>query len=1128
MKEYRPLGASNENEVKMKTNGIKGLTERLRGNFSKKKNEYFIHLIFTELNSDKSNNKISTSKYTWYNMLPKIIIEQFSKMANLYFLIIAILQSIKEISYSGGQPVILLPLFFVVSINGIKDIFEDLKRKRSDDNENNRKCKVYNRIKKTFIDTKWSDIKLGDVIRVEKDEPFPCDLLLMNTSEKNATCYIETQSIDGETSLKLRQANRKLSALCGSELQKIHKIIKASPPNENIYDFNARIYQSSNGCIVDNDFIVVDNSSLLLRGCSLKRTSFIYGAAVYVGHNTKSMMNAPKARAKTSKVEDIMNRQILIVFVVQISMAVIASLFSLIGFDKHLKFLQNYIYVEKDFKKSFTIGMFFTKVGTWILIFTNFVPISLLVTMEMIKFVQGIFISWDADLYVKGKGGAKVQTSTLNEELGQVNYILSDKTGTLTMNNMVFKKLTIGNNIYGDKRNSNKIGESRKKDQWGDITNCDFVDYEGKLEKDINLNLDMVIKFMECVSLCHSVIVDEDENIAKNIIKYNASSPDEMSLVNFARSAKFVFKGKSIEGKMIVDVNGREVQYEVLNVLEYTSERKRMSVIIKMPDGTIRLYAKGADSVILPLPDQCNKVPQQIICSVDKYARDGYRTLVFAYNDLNPNFYNDWSQKYNEAITETPQNKKKIDSIVSSVEANLNVLGVTAIDDQLQPDVPSTLESLMSAGIKVWMLTGDKTDTAKSIAYSCKLISTTNILDSKALVLEVPENSSIAEIRPLLSQFIQTASSSSNSKYSLIVSSRELSLITSMNLSRRFFRLASKCQSVICARVTPHQKSEMISLIKSHDYGTVLAIGDGANDVKMITKADVGVGIMGAEGSHAARASDYSIMQFSHLKKLLLVHGRESYRKNSLVVCYNFYKNALFVVPQFWMGMLNFFSGQTLYDRWIYQFFNPIFTCLPIIWYGIYDIEMDPKELMSKPIYYVQGMISKLFHFKRFWKWMFCGIIDALFAFVIGFFSLSSSNNGKNIDMWGIGTMVYSSVVIIANLKLIIYTNTHSIISTVIFLISILSYFIVVLIMSFFPVFYNFDNFYEIILEKIYYFSSLLVISLCALVDIAVSKSLLYYGIVQSPTHCVLEPSMNQFDVESIEEDVALLVENEN
>lgn len=187
---------------------------------------------------------------------------------------------------------------------------------------------------------------------------------------------------------------------------------------------------------------------------------------------------------------------------------------------------------------------------------------------------------------------------------------------------------------------------------------------------------------------------------------------------------------------------------------------------------------------------------------------------------------------------------------------------------------------------------------------------------------------------------------------------------------------------------------------------------------------------------------------------------------------------------------------------------------------------MDPVELMAKPVYYVQGMVSKLFHFKRFWKWMFCGIIDALFAFIIGFFSLSSSNNGKNLDMWGIGTMVYSSVVIIANLKLIIYTNTHTIISTVIFLISILSYFIVVLIMSFFPVFYNYDNFYEIILEKLYYFSSLLVISLCALVDIAVSKSLLYYGIVESPTHCVLEPSMNQFDVESIEEDVALLVEN--
>ena len=243
MNEYRPLSASDENEVEMKINGSESHTERPRGNFKEKDNEYYVHLIYTELNSEKKNNKISTSKYTWYNMLPNIIIEQFSKMANLYFLIIAILQSIKEISYSGGQPVILLPLLFVVSINGIKDIFEDLKRKRSDDDENNRKCKVYDRVKNSFIETKWSEIKLEDVIRVEKEEPFPCDLLLMNISEKNTSCYIETQSIDGQTSLKLRQASRKLSAVCGSEsdLQKIRKIIKASPPNENIYDFNALV-----------------------------------------------------------------------------------------------------------------------------------------------------------------------------------------------------------------------------------------------------------------------------------------------------------------------------------------------------------------------------------------------------------------------------------------------------------------------------------------------------------------------------------------------------------------------------------------------------------------------------------------------------------------------------------------------------------------------------------------------------------------------------------------------------------------------------------------------------------------------------------------------------------------------
>jgi len=198
----------------------------------------------------------------------------------------------------------------------------------------------------------------------------------------------------------------------------------------------------------------------------------------------------------------------------------------------------------------------------------------------------------------------------------------------------------------------------------------------------------------------------------------------------------------------------------------------------------------------------------------------------------------------------------------------------------------------------------------------------------------------------------------------------------------------------------------MVSLIKDRQpLTTTLAIGDGANDVNMITAAHIGVGILGVEGRQAARASDYAIGQFSYLKRLLFVHGRESYRKNSFVVCYNFYKNVLFVMPQFWFGLVSYYSGQTLYGSWIYQLYNIVFTCLPIIWFGIYDKEVSYDNLMIDTQYYVQGMIGKLFHSIRFWKWVSYGMIQAVCVYLFSFVANSSATNmdGKHQDIFSNG-----------------------------------------------------------------------------------------------------------------------------
>ena len=387
-----------------------------------------------------------------------MLYEQFSKMANIYFLFIAFLQTIKEISTSGGKPVILLPLLIVVTINGIKDLFEDLKRKASDKEENNRKCKILNKETGSFVENTWENLKLGDIVKVDEDEYFPADLILLDSSEANGLCYIETKNLDGETSLKYKHANSELSKLFeGSDdkakiLSEISCSLICKPPNEHIYEFDGKLEMQGN-----KNEIFIEKESFLLRGCSLRQTTYIYGFVVYVGHNTKIMKNSPKPRRKSSRIESIMNYQILIVFIVQLCLSGLASLANLINLYKYKDQISIYIFPTGMPHDSY-IANFILRVGTWSVIFTKFVPISLLVSLETIKYIQGMFISWDLNIYQQEtKTPAKVQTSTLNEELGQVKYIFSDKTGTLTKNYMEFKKMSIGKYSYGVDKSKNYL-----------------------------------------------------------------------------------------------------------------------------------------------------------------------------------------------------------------------------------------------------------------------------------------------------------------------------------------------------------------------------------------------------------------------------------------------------------------------------------------------------------------------------------------------------------------------------------------------------------------------------------------------------------------------------------------------
>ena len=1091
-----------ENEDQITTETISSKKDNLSEN-SNITSQDEIYAIFTnnpQLNPIFEKNIIHTSKYRWFNFFSLILMEQFARLANVYFLIIAVLQSIKELSYTGGSPLILIPLSFVVGLNGLKDLYEDFKRKKSDQKENNSPCHIFNNELNDFQLKKWRDIKLGDIIKVENNQQFPCDLILLKSSDKNGICYVETKNIDGETNLKFQQAN---DIFQKNYNEKTNYVFITKPPNEFIYKFDATVYETEkNGNIKNkNKFLLIDKKSFLLRGCALRQTNYIIGVAIYIGQNTKSMINSPNLKTKHSSVENKMNKHVILILAIQVSISSILSIIHLIFYAiKHDQYI-GFIYNEKKIDNYFSL--FFRITGIWIIICTNFVPISLLVTMETIKLFQGVFMEWDIDFYDKETmNGLKVHTSTLNEELGQIKYLFTDKTGTLTKNYMKFKMMSIGNEIYGEGEKTNLL---KLNDKYGLINNVDFIDKNNKFENDFKNefnNNNLINDFMLCLSLCNSVIIDTKKYEKSGEIEYSSSSPDEQALVYFARSKGYILSNRSIDNFVTIEINGQNKKFELLNNLEYSSERKRMSIICKNDEGKIILYAKGADSMIEKLLNK-GIVENKVILEktndyLSEFAKKGYRTLMVAYKEISEEDYKSWNDKLGEVMKNPGHTEEEVFNLYDEMEKNLKILGSTAIEDALQDDVDSTINSMLSTGMKIWMLTGDKLETAKNIAISCKLF------DNDMKIYEISKDINVKES---LIHILRDEEFYDNTIIKgLLISSESLEIIFSdNNLLFSFYGICINCLSVVCCRVSPKQKAQLVNLIKVTDKSITMAVGDGANDVGMITEANVGVGIQGKEGTQAARAGDYSIKEFSDLKKLLFFHGRECYRRNSWIIFYNFYKNILMVFPSIFTGFISMFSGGTIYDPIIHQIYNMLYTSIPCFWFGIFNYEYSKQELTNTPRYYIQGIYGTLYHTKRFFFFFISGVIEAFIIFFLPNIWLCEGNkDGTLNDFYGVGTVIYACAVIVSNLKLIMDTSNYDFVILGTSILGIFFYFFTVFISSsnyILPekavlLFYILDNFSEIILSWKCLFCILAICISCFFIDISIKKIPILFGLL--------------------------------
>lgn len=1180
------------------------------------------------------NNFIRSSRYTVYDFIPKQLIFQFSKLGNFYFLVMGTLQLIPGLSTVGRWTTI-APLAVFVAFSMAKEGYDDFRRYMLDKVENKSETWVLadrlqdkvlrhaekrmrkkekgtengdeavsddveaaNPVKSSnddWVSIQWQHIRVGDVIRLRRDDAVPADIILLHATGPNGVAYIETAALDGETNLKSKQACTLLAERCETleGLRRTQATIVSEDPNLDLYSYDGRV-------TIDGETVPLSMNNVVYRGSTVRNTKEAIGIIINSGEECKIRMNANRnVTAKKPAMQSTINRMVLIQIIIVLSLAVGLT----VGYDLWKASTENKAWYIKRFINRNTPdeakiydatvpyrNIFFG----YAIMFNTLIPLSLYISLEIIKLGQLLLLQ-DVEMYDPVSDTPMVaNTTTILENLGQVSYVFSDKTGTLTENMMRFRKLSVAGvaclhdvDVERDEETRRKKVEAREKSKKGkakDLSRAsttrrheredddetlqgeDLVDRPPlpmrnsstrsitRWRSSVNMGgstpimktedlLDYIRRrpsttfskkvkhFLLCIALCHTCLPEHKDD---GTIEFQAASPDELALVEAARDLGYMLIDRPAQSIKLetrdADGNPQTEVYQVLDVIEFSSKRKRMSIVIRMPDGRICVFCKGADNVIMSRLKLCNlaeqkfqengrrkslrrtteqdkhlrrmsaqassphnsprssialkrgessnrvdslrlnigkksldlnRLSQQLARSprpsvdmlgspsprqslgrkpsfdendrrideslassdgavfekcfqhIDEFASEGLRTLLYAYRYIDDDVYAQWKQKYREAETSLVDRQERIEEAGELIEQKFELAGATAIEDKLQEGVPSTIDKLRRANIKVWMLTGDKRETAINIGHSarvCKPYSEVYILDR-----------TLGNLKGTMTVMLNDVCRGMIPHSVVVVDGQTLAAIDAdEDLAVLFYDLVIRVDSVICCRASPSQKAKLVKSIRRYvPKSMTLAIGDGANDIGMIQASHVGIGISGREGLQAARISDYSIAQFRFLQKLLFVHGRWNYMRTGKYVLATFWKEMLFFLVQAHFQRSNGYSGTSLYESWSLTVFNSAFTSLPVILLGIFEKDLRADTLLAVPELYMFGQQGRGFSFVQYFGWMIMGVGGSFLIWYFTYEVFRETLFDGDTSLFAMGMVGFTVSVLFINIKLL-------------------------------------------------------------------------------------------------------------